>query len=139
LTELVIVMLVIAILAAIAMPMYGDSIRRGQANQGVSNLSAFAGKLEQYYQDFRSYGESACVDQSSASWTDFVPADNENYFTYKCTLNDSGQGYVLTASGSSGRVKGSIYSIDESNEKKTTEFKGSTVSKTCWLIRGNEC
>ena len=47
---------IVAILTAVAYPSYVDYIRRGQLPEGMTNLSDFRVKLEQYYQDHRGYG-----------------------------------------------------------------------------------
>jgi type IV pilus assembly protein PilE len=48
-------------------------------------------------------------------------------------------GYTLTATGSGGQVTGHVYTIDEANHQKTTQFKGQAVDKNCWLMKGSEC
>lgn len=129
---------VIGILSSIAVPSYRDYVRRGQVVDATTFLSDYRVKMEQYFQDNRNYGTgSSCVNAASApAWTSF-PASQ--YFTYACTLRDSGQGYRITATGFSGNARGHVYTVDESNVHATTQFKGETVSKSCWLIRGDEC
>ena len=59
LIELMIVIAVVAILAAVALPAYGDYLRRGQLPEAFTNLADLRVKMEQYYQDNRSYGAAA--------------------------------------------------------------------------------
>jgi type IV pilus assembly protein PilE len=139
LIEVMVTVAIIAILAAIALPNYGDYLRRGVLPEAFTYLSDYKVKMEQYYQDNRNYGATTCADTNSPSWSGFAPT-GAKYFTFACALSNAGQGYTLTATGSSGRATGHDYTLDFSNTKGTTTFKGVTVNKTgCWLISGSEC
>ena len=61
------------------------------------------------------------------------------YFSYTCTTSGTFQTYTLTATGATGRVVGSVYTLTTDGTKATTQFKGSAVSKACWLANGSEC
>lgn len=147
LIEVMIVVAIVAILAAVAMPAYGDYLRRGQLPEAFANLADLRVKMEQYYQDNRNYGETggtACANTATnpPTWNSFAPAGS-SHFTYTCVLNGStgtgNQGYTLTATGSSGRAVGHTFSITHDNVQRTTVFKGATVAKSCWVTRGSEC
>ncbi|WP_369645644.1 type IV pilin protein [Variovorax sp. V118] len=136
LIELMITVAIVAILAAIGYPAYGDYVRRGQLVEGFTQLSDYRGKMEQYFQDNRNYGtDNTCA--TAASWKTFVPADAKN-FSYACQLTDSGLGYVITATGSS-RATGHQYTINHNGVRGTIKFKGTTVSVSCWLVKGTTC
>ena len=141
LIEVMVTVAIIAILAAVGYPQYTDYTRRGQLPEAMAAMSDYRVKMEQYFQDYKSYGTTnggACANGANApSWANFVP-NNAKYFTYSCLVTSTG--YTLTATGSSGRVTGHVYTIDENNRQKTTQFKGATVSgKNCWLMKGTEC
>jgi type IV pilus assembly protein PilE len=144
LIELMVVCTVVAILAAIAVPSYTDYIRRGQLQEAFTSLSDYQVKLEQYYQDYKNYGNSGgttCANGTNApSWNNFVPA-GARYFTITCALTSSSnnQGYTLTATGNSAAAAGHVFTVDNGNVRRTTRFKGGTVAKSCWLVRGSEC
>ncbi len=138
--ELMITVAIIGILAAVALPSYKDYIRRGQVPEAFTYLSDYRVKLEQYFQDYKNYGTTnggACANGSGApSWSSFVPG-NAKYFTFSCVVTASG--YTLTATGSSANAVGHVYTVNEANAQKTTQFKGATVTKNCWLLKGSEC
>lgn len=141
LIELMITVAIVGILAAVAVPAYKDYVRRGSLAEAFSQLADYRVKMEQYYQDNRNYGGTACVDAANApSWKTFVPTGAKG-FTYGCALTNTGQGYTLTATGKTGTVSvGHVYTINQSNVQTTTQFKGATVSgKSCWLAKGSEC
>ena len=140
LVELMVAVAIVAILAGTALPAYTDYVRRGQLPDAFSALADYRVKMEQYYQDRRNYGASACADVASGpAWANFSPG-GATKFSFACSVLDSGQGYRVTATGRTGTsAAGHIFTVDHSNNQATTQFKGSTVSKTCWLARGNEC
>lgn len=138
LIEVMIVVAIIGILAAVALPAYTDYIRRSQVNEATVFLSDYRIKMEQYYQDYKNYGTNACVDGANPpSWAGFAPNTAKN-FRFTCLLNGT-VGYTITATGSSGQAVGHAYTIDQDNSQRTTTFKGTSVTKGCWLIKGTEC
>lgn len=132
--ELMIVVAIVTILASIALPAYQDYIRRSQVSEAFAELSSLRTSLEQYYQDNRSYANGgACGIAMPSSATGAV-----KYFTYACATTAAG-GYLITATGSAGNATGNVYTVDDSNTKQTTSFKGNSVTKSCWLVKGDEC
>jgi type IV pilus assembly protein PilE len=131
---------IIGILAAVALPSYRDYVRRGQIPEAFTYMSDFRVKLEQYFQDYKNYGTTnggPCANGTGApGWSNFVPG-NAKYFTFACVVTASG--YTLTATGSSGMAVGHVYTINEANAQRTTQFKGAAVTKGCWLLKGTEC
>jgi type IV pilus assembly protein PilE len=135
LIELMVVIAIVGILASVALPAYTDYINRGKITDAVAELSDYRVKMEQYFQDHRNYGTAgaACTPAFASS----------KYFTFSCTVGDPADSFVATASsiaGSLGAAAGDYtMTINQLNAKATTKFKGASVSKSCWLIRGNEC
>jgi len=146
LIEVMIVVAIIAILAAVALPAYGDYLRRGMLPDAFTALNDYRVKMEQYYQDNRAYGNTGattCANNNAPTWSNFVPVGANN-FTFACALGGNtavgAQSYTITATGKAGtRVAGHAYRITHDNVQSTTTFKGGAVTKSCWLIRGSEC
>ncbi len=130
LVELMVTVAIVGILGAVAVPAYTDYVRRGQLPEATSTLANYRIKLEQYYQDNRKYGSGSTCAGGTLGTTG-------QRFSYGCTTD--GQTYTLTATGASGRAVGHVYTLDQNNTQKTTSFKGATVDKSCWLIKGDEC
>ena len=119
LIELLIVIVVISILTSLAYPSYTDYVRRGQLQEAFANLSDYRVRMEQFYQDNRTYANGANCGAAA------FPAGNVKYFGYTCVLNTTagapaGQSYTMTALGSSGGVTGFTYTINEKNVRATT-------------------
>jgi type IV pilus assembly protein PilE len=136
LIEVMIVVAIIGILAAIAVPSYRDYIRRGQLPEAFTHLADYRVKLEQYYQDNRAYSTNGTCG-NGASWT-FAPS-GAKYFSFSCSTSGTYQTYTLTATGSSGQAAGHTYTLTNEGAKGTTSFKGASASKSCWLMSGSEC
>jgi len=137
LIEVMIVVAIIGILASIAIPAYNDYVRRGQLPEAFNTLSAYRATMEQYYQDNRNYGPSGtnCAANAAAA---FSPP-NVKYFSYTCSTSNSQQNYVITATGSAGQAVGLTYTLNHNGDRATTQFKGSTVTQSCWLTSSSAC
>jgi type IV pilus assembly protein PilE len=128
LIELLITVVVIGILAAVALPSYTDYVKRGKIQEATTNLLTMRTKLEQYYQDSRTY-VGACAAGTVAP----LPADQKN-FTITCALALST--YTVTATGIND-MNGFIFTINQANVRATTGVPtGWTAPSTnCWVTK----
>ena len=129
LIELMIAIAIIAILAAVAIPSYSEYVRRGRITEAVSALSGMRVKMEQFFQDNRTY-VGACAAGTVAP----KPTATTN-FIYDCpTL--AATTYTITATGQGG-LAGYVYSIDQSNVRSTVMTAPSTwpSNATCWVLK----
>lgn len=133
LLELMIVVAIIGVLAAVAIPAYQDYVRRSALPEGTSAMATARIKLEQYYQDNRKYGVTTC----GGSDMSFPIAAGK--FKVECALGTDAQTYTLTATGETAPAIGHVYTLSDKDEQKTTKFKGTSVDKACWLMKGDEC
>jgi type IV pilus assembly protein PilE len=128
LIEVMIVVAIIGILASIALPSYNEYITRGRITDAVAALSDMRVKMEQFFQDKRTYS-GACTAGTVAP----APAATAN-FTFACS-GLSGSAYTVTATGISS-MTGFVYTINEANVRATTGVPtGWTASTTCWVLR----
>lgn len=136
LIELMVTVAIVAIIASIAIPAYTDYVIRGRIPQATNTLATMRVKLEQFYQDNRTY-KGACVDGTVAP----LPASDD--FDYTCpTLTDTA--FTVQAKGrDNSAMKGFTYTIDESNAHKTTSLPNSkwgTAPVNCWVTgKGGAC
>jgi type IV pilus assembly protein PilE len=130
LIEVMIVVAIVAILSAVALPAYTDYLTRGRIPQATSALSSAQVKMEQWFQDQRSYLDA------TGKVCGGVPASDtttSTYFTVTCAATSS-TAYTMTATGT-GAMAGFTYTVDQSGVKKTTAVpSGWTSSNTCWVI-----
>ncbi|RFO97563.1 prepilin-type cleavage/methylation domain-containing protein [Rhodoferax lacus] len=128
LIEVMVTVAIIGILSAIAIPAYTDYILRGRITESVANLSDMRVKMEQFFQDNRTY-VGACANGTVAP----LPTATA-LFTFTCpTLTASA--YTVTATGA-GSMSGFVFTIDQSNVRATTGVPtGWTTSTTCWVVK----
>ena len=139
LVELMTVVAVIGILAAIALPNYQEHLLRAKLVDAGSSLSQLRVSLEQYYQDNRTY--YADPKNPSADCGAFASPVSK-YFTFACVTTESGQGFTLTAAGVAGSATaGFTYTVDQRNNRKTTALPSGWPSDTgCWITaKGQKC
>lgn len=127
LIELMIAVAIMGILAAVALPAYTDYVKRGKAAEATGNLADLRIKMEQYFQDNRTYVGGNCA-----------PTAGDQYFTYTCTAQTA-TAYTLDAQGVAAEgMTGFAFNIDQDNNKSST-FDG-TSGATCWLTKkGGAC
>lgn len=122
LIELIIVVGIIGILAAIALPNYNDYILKGKLAEGMAILSDLQIRQEQYYQDNRAYADG------------MTPRALPTYFTTaSCATGSGGQSYTCTATAPA--PIGYTYTITDSGAKKTRKPDGN--EEPCWVKTPN--
>ncbi len=127
LVELLVVVAIVGILAAIAVPQYSDYVTRGKLAEATATLSQHRVKMEQYFQDNRRY-TGACAAGTIA------PLPTGRYFTYTCpTLTDTTFTIVATGIAAQGTAD-FIFTLDQNNARATTGAPtGWVTSGTCWI------
>lgn len=130
LMELMIAVGIVGILSAIVMPMYGDYVKRGKIAEATSQLGTMAVKLEQYFQDNRTY-----VGACAAGTTAQLPA-NTQYFTFTCPALTATSFTVQAVGLASTGMGGFTYTVAPNNVKATTSVPaGWTTNANCWVAR----
>lgn len=140
LVELMIVVAIIGLLAAVGIPMYGDYVTRGKLAEATSTLSDGRVRMEQFFQDNRTY--SPATPAANGCPTLALPFSSTTpNFTYSCSLL-SATTYTLTATGKANSgVDNFRFTINETNTKATPGVpSGWTDSTTCWVVKkGGGC
>jgi len=137
LIEVMIVVAIIAVLAAIALPAYEDYVKRGRIVEALTPLADMEARMEQFFQDNRTY-VGACTANTVAP----KPADTD-YFQYGCSSLGTDT-YTITATGKNS-MTGFAYSLQLASGvvSRTTDALPShwgTPSSTCWSrSRGGSC
>jgi type IV pilus assembly protein PilE len=129
LIEVMIVVAIVAILAAIAVPAYSDYVRRGKIVEATTALSDFRTRMEQYFLDNRTYvGGCAAVQPAVGT---------PKAFTLACPDPGTLTTYSLTATGIAAQgMNGFVYGINQANAKVTTGVAPGWGNNACgWVTR----
>jgi type IV pilus assembly protein PilE len=132
LIELMIVIAVIGILMAIAIPNYNEHVIRGRITGATSALADMSVRMEQYFQDNRTY-VGACAAGTVAP----MPA-NTATFTFTCPA-PSATAFSIVATGA-GSMTGFTYVVLQSGRNTTALPAGwSGVNTGCWVTSKSGC
>lgn len=111
LIEVMVVVAVLGILAAIGIPNYSRYVTRGNLVEAGNALSEYRVRMEQFYQDNRTYANAGACGPA-------VPANLDN-FAIACAIAAGGQAFTATATGA-GVTNGFVYTINQANVRATT-------------------
>jgi type IV pilus assembly protein PilE len=136
LIEIMIVVAMVAILSAIAVPAYTDYVTRGRIPDATSGLATRQVRLEQWFQDNRSYLGS----DANANLPCFNDTSNR-HFDFSCANLAAGT-YTLRAVGK-GPMLGFIFTVDQANVRQTAQVPAGwaqPVPNNCWITKkGGQC
>jgi type IV pilus assembly protein PilE len=133
LIELMVAVVVLAILASIAYPSYMDYTQRARLAEARSQLMDARAKLEQFYQDNRTY---TGADGAGFPCNATTINQNMKYFAYTCAL--AANTFTITATGQASQGMGGFaYTVNESTVRTTTGVPtGWTGSgSNCWVMK----
>ncbi len=134
LVELMIVVAIIGILAAIAMPSYQDYVTRSRIADATSGLANKRVQMEQYFQDNRTYAGSDAGG---------MPCNNDTTtsrnFDFSCSGIDP-LNYTISAVGKE-RMAGFTFTVNQNNRRATTSAPSGWSTQTdCWISsKGASC
>jgi type IV pilus assembly protein PilE len=126
LVEVMIVVAIIGILSAIAIPSYTNYVTQGRITEATSRLSTLQVQMEQFYMDRRTYvGGPACTSDATSS----------KYFTFSCSGTTTADAFTAQAVGK-GAMLGFTYTVNQAGTKATSAVPtGWTSSSSCWVTR----
>ena len=130
LIELMIVVAIVGIIAAVAVPNYIDYVRRGHVADMTSALSDAKLRVEQRYADSRTYNNTLCAAAA------VVIQDTDNHTITCLTADAANQTYTITGTGKDS-IAGFVYTVTETGTKGSTlgaPWGGSAVAGR-WVMK----
>jgi len=128
LIEMMIVVVIVGILAAIALPSYSEYVTRSKIIDGTTKLGDFRAQMEKYFLDNRTY-----LNGSDCGVPD-KPAGAGDAFGIACT--GTATTYTITATGSAAKgMSGFSYTITQTGLKGSSGPSGDYSNSNCWSVR----
>lgn len=129
LLEVMIVVAIVAILAAIAIPNYSEYVRRGKIIEATSGLSDLRARYEQFFLDNRTYVGGCAVIKPAV-------APGVRAFAIDCG-GETASLYTGTATGkpAEGMDAAFVYTINQANAKSSVGPAGLYTNPACWATR----
>lgn len=130
LIEVMVVVAIVALLAAVALPSYAAYIKRSRILDAVARLSDARARMEQFFLDQRTY-----VDDTGQCGVTPPGTGTADAFSVQCEATTTSFTYKATGLRSSG-MDAFVYSIDQSGTKATLSVPGDWQrTADCWTIR----
>ena len=129
LVELMVTIVVVAILAAIAVPSYTAQIRKSRRTEGRTAVLDAAAREERFFATHNFYTQTS----TDLSYTPF-PAAVGNYYTLNVVCNDKAcaSGFTVTATPTGPQVNDTVctsFTVDQTGLQSATPAANAT---TCW-------
>lgn len=130
--ETMIVVAIVAILAAVALPSYASYVKRAHILEAVARLSDAREQMETYFQDARSY-----ADASGACGVAPASPGSGDAFALACTATATT--FVYTASGLAAKgMEGFVFTVDQNGARATVSVPGGwSRTADCWTLRAD--
>lgn len=136
LIELLIVVAIIGILGAVAVPAYGGYVTRSRLVEAFSGLGAAQTTAEDYWNNNHTY---VGLDTVDATHPRRLPPDSANFTFTLDSSKTSDSAYTIVATGK-GPVANFTYTIDQNGTRTTAAPSAYGNSSSCWIDRkGGQC
>ena len=135
LIEVMITVAIVAILAAIAVPSYNEYVQRARITEATSQLSDMRNKMEQYFQDNRTWNPGGGITLPCNAGT-VAPLPVSTNFTFTCPVLTANT-YTVVATGNAGTsMNGFTFTINQFNQRATTTVPAGWIPKpNCWVLK----
>ncbi|HLX30698.1 MAG TPA: type IV pilin protein [Casimicrobiaceae bacterium] len=128
--ETMIVVAIVAILAAVALPSYASYVQRARIVEAVARLSDAYVRMNEYFEDQRSY-----VDGAGRCGVDASTPASPDGFVLSCTASATSFTYTATGIAAKG-MDGFAFTIDERGSRATLSVPANwTRTADCWTNR----
>ena len=145
LIELMIAVVIVGIITAVAIPNYRDYVTRGRIPEATAALGDIRVRMEQFYQDNRSYPTGGCVVAPTAPSATQLQVPMGQSFDFTCGTPTVST-YTVRADGK-GTMAGFRYTLDQFNGRTSVLTGAATTAgwtahtpNDCWVTKkGGQC
>lgn len=136
LIELMIVVVIVAILAAVALPIYQSQIMRSRRVDAKSAVLELAARQEKYFAMNNKFSMTASdLGYPTLPW-DIVSSGGTSYYRLTVTTSNSNQAFTAVATPTGSQMQDSdcfAYAIDQTgNKSNQNRNRQPIISNACW-------
>ncbi|HTQ73545.1 MAG TPA: type IV pilin protein [Burkholderiales bacterium] len=139
LIELMVTVAIVAILAAIALPNYTAYLARGKIAEATTNMLAMKTKLEQYFQDNRTFAGACAAGTTAPLPPPYLSGGNPGELRYvKITCSNlTATTYTIQADGMDSSIANLTLTIDQANVRRTVSVPAGwgMPTQNCWVSK----
>jgi type IV pilus assembly protein PilE len=135
LLELLTALVVVAVLAAVAVPLWRAHLLRVRREDGIAALIALQAAQDRYFSEHARY---ATADELAAPGGLGLEARSERgYYDIELRSSDDGLGYSAIAratrgTGQADDTRCAQFSLDQNNRRRAVDSEGNDRSADCW-------
>lgn len=132
--EMMITVAIVAILAAIALPAYQESVTRGRIIDATVRMGDFRAQQEKWFLDYRTYQRVPAA--GTACGVADPPVAPKDPFQVTCDA-PTATTYTITATGraAGGMSSSYVYTVDQGNTRTSIGPGGTYNGSGCWAVR----
>lgn len=129
LIELMIVVAIIGILSAIALPAYNDYVTRTQVIEAVNLLSGMKETTSEFAAQRNAWPTAFVLSSSTPGQTEIIATINGKYSTVNSPMTGSYPSGTMTATMNAGQAAGKSIQMSTADGGNTWDCRGGTVDK----------
>jgi type IV pilus assembly protein PilE len=137
LAELLTALVVVAILAAVAIPMWRVHLLRVRRAEAAAALIAIQAAQDRYFGRHARYAKAADLTRAAPEGLGQSEHSERGYYDIAMSTSDDGLGYLATArashrTGQSDDARCAEFTLDHNNRRRATDTEGNDRSQDCW-------
>ena len=135
--EILTVLIVIGVLAAIAVPMWRTHLLRVQRSDAIAALNAFAAAQDRFFGRHARYADTAQITADAPAGLGLKNTSEHGFYRLEVNTSADGLSYLATAraipqQGQEGDARCAQLSIDHVGVRRAVDASGADRSADCW-------
>jgi len=122
LVELMIVIAIVGILAAVGYPAYTSSVKKAQCADAIDSLLSLAGRMEEFYMNDDTYANATVANTTSSEGLYTLAIDSADAFKYT----------ISAAPVDTSQMTLTLDSLGQKGESAPAAAAGSSTAASCW-------
>jgi type IV pilus assembly protein PilE len=137
LAELLTALVVVAVLTAVAVPMWRVHLLRVRRAEAMTALIALQSAQDRYFGRHARYAEATQLDRPAPEGLGLRTQSEHGYYDISLRTSDDGLGFLATAratraAGQADDTRCVEFTLDENNRRRAVDGEGNDRSADCW-------